>query len=160
MQNPRMQKSCKKRAKRVCLHVVLHSWVLQAAPPAIVSHLWGVLFCILVVVQLARPQQCTQKIRPDCLQVPRVHSRGHSEGPRTGPNRPKSVDCRGARGCCCKSAGPHRDGSNIQQTKYYKILKNRSWRTLQGPPVFFVNLLFSISSVSFPAKVLHERFVH
>ncbi len=33
----------------------LRSWVLQSVPPAIVLHLWGALFCMLVVLQLARP---------------------------------------------------------------------------------------------------------
>ncbi len=32
----------------------LRSWVLQSVPPVIVSHIWGALCCMLVVLQSAR----------------------------------------------------------------------------------------------------------
>ncbi len=45
-----MQKS----VLRAVFCMFVHSWVSQSVPPAIVLHLWGVCFCILVVLQLAR----------------------------------------------------------------------------------------------------------
>ncbi len=43
MQNPKMKKTLKKSALRARFGIVLHSWVLQSAPPVIYLHIWNAL---------------------------------------------------------------------------------------------------------------------